>query len=345
VIPSAQDLIYYLSGQGSTSPLVPPTRDEIFNKWSLLQGVTVKTSQYGEFKAFGPEINMLDIPSDRVNYYNATKVKGGKVLNIGWAGFTYSEPGFTFPVPGPAYRWVNDLPGFMERLDEIITVGNFTGILLELPGDGQTGADGNPFGYQWLMDHIDPLLDAMVNYKPRDLTKWTIFNPGFDGVVWNWSAEQVLAFGQHMRKQLPNCFLEIEYGAGIIGPFGEGKAQYIGPLEVFDGFAQETSYPPESNLDQIFQIGARLLGPLYNRPSSDKPQFNPYYQDPNDDPKAPFAAGSPNDYLSNGTPRGKYYTRMREFLTYGWVRGWVTEATVDYWVSYFTNLGWGEGVG
>lgn len=345
---TAQELIYYLEGQNQippTPPIKEPTRDEIFTCRSLLQGVTVITKQYGTFKAFGPEINMLDYPEDRISYYEATKLRGGKVLNIGWAGFTYSEPPFTFPVPGPAYRWVNDLEGFCARLNEILVVGKFTGILLELPGDGQTGVDGNPFGYQWLMSNLDPLIRALVNYPERDLTKWIIFNPGFDGVVWNWSAEQVLNFANKMRGSLPNCYLEIEYGAGIIGPFGEGKEQYLRALTVFDGFAQESAYPPESNLDQIFQIGARLLGPKYNRPSNNKPQFAPYYQDPNDDPGAPFAAGSSNDYLSNGTPRGKYYTRMREFLTYGYVRGWVTDATVDYWVNYFRNIGWGEGVG
>lgn len=341
---NSSELIYYLSNQGGSVPiLVPPTRDVILSARSLLQGVTVTTKQYGTFKAFGPEINMLDLPEDRQGYYKDTWDKGGRVLNIGWAGFTYtSGDGFRFPVPGPGYRWVNDLPGFCDRLNEILIVGGFTGILLCLPGDGHTGVDDNPFGYQWLMINLPYLVKAMKGYKERDLTKWTIFNPGFDGVVWNWTGEEVLTYGKLLRTLLPDCYSAVEYGAGILGPFGEGKEQYQ-KMKDFDLFLQETQPPPNENMDQVWQIGARLLGPKYVRPNTNI--FKPFLQPNDDDPGSPFAAGSGNDYLSEGTPRGKFYTRVWEYLTYRWVRGQSSEAEVNYWINYFTNMGWGEGVG
>lgn len=316
--------------QDAAGPLpTPPTRSTLLGGCSRLQGVIATTVQYGTFYAFGPEINMLDVPSDRLAYYQAQKAAGTTALVIGWAGLTYSEPDFTFPVPGPDMRWVNDIPGFCDRLAEIVR--HDLHVLLMLPGDGHTGVDDNPFGYQFVMAHVTPLIEAMKAYPAGDLTKYTIICPGFDGVVWNWTSDEVMAYGNLIRSLVPDGYSALEYPAGVLGPFGEGKPQYDGPMRIFDKFYQEFAYPPFSNPDQMWQIGARMLGPKYVRPP-DQPK--------DDDPGAPFPAGSGGDYLSGGTPRGPYFTEGFEYLTYGYVRGHVPNAVVNSDRAYLQAMGY-----
>jgi hypothetical protein len=71
----------------------PPSRSQLLSGRSVFQGVTAHTQQYGTFPAFGPELNMLDLLSDRQMFYAAQKAAGTSVCQIGWAGQTYSGAG------------------------------------------------------------------------------------------------------------------------------------------------------------------------------------------------------------------------------------------------------------
>ncbi len=292
----------------------PPTREYLLSGTNLLQGVIVNTQQYGMFNAFGPELNMIESAGDRLSYMKSQSAAGTSVCLIGWAGFTYtSGDGFTYPVPGPGYRWVDDLPGFCDRLAEIVKARLFRGGMISLPGDGHTGVDGNPFGYQYVMANAPKLVNAMKTYPGADLTKYFILQAGFDGTIWNWTEAEVYAYGALMRSLLPSGYLAVENPAGVTGPSGEGdQSQYNGPMRTFDVILQEFAFPPMSNPSQMTQVGARMLGPHYVRPS---------WQDPNEDPDAPYSATDGRFLLANGTPRGPYHSWGWEFDTYGWVRG------------------------
>ncbi len=309
----------------------PPTRDALLTSINLFQGVTVTTKQYGTFNSFGPEVSGLDYPEDRQAFYKAHYDAGSRLLQIGWAGTGYTSGGFTFPVPGTFNRWVNDLNGFCDRIAEIIEFG-FTGAMVMMPGDGEPN-DTWEYGRVWLMNHAPDLVAAMKAYKKADLTKYSILMPGYDGVWYGWkSGQAVLDYGWMMRGLLPEGYLGIEYTSGVCH-LGNGKSDYTMPggLSCFDIFYQEFNYLPLEEPNQIWQVGARMLGPKYIRPA-DQPK--------DDDPGAPFPAGSADDYLSNGTSRGPFYTCGWEMLTYGWVRSLIDLQFVEQTRNYIRNVGW-----
>jgi hypothetical protein len=178
-------------------------------------------------------------------------------------------------------RWVNDIPGFCDRLAEILTVGQFTGILLMLPGDGHTAPD-YPYGYEFVMSHVSALVAAMKAYPGGDLTEYTIFCPGYDGVVWVWTEDQIMAYGNLLRGLLPNGYLALEYGAGILGPFGEGKSPVRRSTEDL------RSVPAGDKFAAVLEHGSNLAnlcadGRAEIHPASDQP--------PTDDPGSPFPPG------------------------------------------------------
>lgn len=324
---------YIQDGGGSSGQLpTPPSRDTIIHGRSIFQGLRAHTEQYGDFNAFGPELNMLDRPEDRQDWYAMQKAGGTTICQIGWAGSTYSSGGFTFPVPGPEMRWVDDLPGFCDRLAEILIVGQFDGILLMLPGDGITGPD-NRYGNVFLQTHIQALIEAMRGYRLGDLTKYTVFCPGYDGVVWVWPEQEVFDWGWQLRGWMPDGYQALIYPAGIIGPSGEGKEQYVKPhgLQCYDIFLQQFPIRYEDNPDQVWQIGDRMLGPAFIRPPDMPPSV---------DPDAPFGPHSPKFLLSEGTPRGEFCSWGWEFGTYLWSRGAESEAWVQDYREKIKRVGW-----
>jgi hypothetical protein len=326
----ATSLIAAISG-GSNVVLPPaPSRTEILNAQLIGQGLTVSTQQYGIIPAWGPEICMLDVPKDRQNYYNTFKVAGAKLLIFGIAGESYKEGSYTYPVPGAEMRWVNDLSGFNTRIAEALLNG-FKGIQLMLPGDGFTTSTYK-YGYEFTLDLLDELIPSLKNSRYGDLTKRIIFEPGWDGVVWTWNENQVMTYGEKIRSLLPNAYSGLEYPSGVLGVFGEGKEQYIKHLHIFDIFHQEYGFTPWDNLDQMWQISARMNAPLYKR------GINPN-QPNDDDPGAPFAPGSGNDYLSEGTSRGPFVYKPFEAWIYGWVRNICSVNQINEWRNYMISLG------
>lgn len=316
----------------------PPTRAALLGGISRFQGVTVTTQQFGTFNAFGPEAIGLALPADRQAYYAAQAAAGTTVIQMGWAGETYSEPDFTFPVPGTGMKWVDDLDGYLDLLAEPLLTGSFIGGIIGLPGDGFTRPD-YPYGLEFLRANIDRLVTGMRNYRLGDLTKLYILLLGYDGVVWTWEGDDVVAMGHQIRAVAPDAYIAILYPAGVDGVYGEGKSpQYTDPakLAVFDAFLQQFGLPPLAleNLPQEQQIGARLLGPKYVVPPDQLP-----------DKPLPFGPDSPNFLLSMGTPRGPWFTRPWEGFTYLWVRNRCTLADIEQWRQYNDALGWGPCMG
>lgn len=333
-----------MSGAGSLialgqaqHPLPPmPTRAQILSDDSrqVFQGVAYQSQQYGPIQCFGPELSSLDLLQDRVAYYTANRQAGSNICQMSIAGETYVSGSFTYPVPGPGMRWLNDLPGWVDRVYEILTVGGFKAMQLMSFGDGLTGPD-NPYGQATLMRWLPTIVKALKFSKYGNLAKgFTVWMPGYDGVVWVWTPQQILDFANVIRSIEPDAIIGFENPAGVLGPYGEGREQFDGPLQVFDVFLQEYAYQPFDNKDQIWQIDARFQGPTYVRPAD---------QPANDDPGAPFAVS----ILSAGTPRGDYFWRPWEGFTYGWVRAIVNLASIAEQGHYiFTagaiNYGWPE---
>jgi hypothetical protein len=170
---------------------------------------------------------------------------------------------------------------------------------------------------------------ALQGAAVRDLTQDAIFVPGFDGVFYGWTPEQVVAWGQLFRSICPHGYLGIEHNTGHI-PVGEGTADWAhgGRMDPFDVVLSEFDPwgPGRPSLvagDGVWQIAARLLGPAYRRPP-DQPVA--------DDPHPPW-------YLVDCS-RGPRYAIAFETDTYWWVRNQVSLAEVQRKRDYFTALGY-----
>lgn len=323
---------------GITPPFPPaPSRDQVCGVRIGFQGVTIQTAQYGAIPAFGPETTTLD-DADLTSYCQQMVAAGNTHVEIA-VSWMYSEPGYTYPVPGRDLT--TDLPELHRRLVLMLGVPGVKAVLVFLAGDGRSqpknpdgtypynDPQGHTYGHEWLMDNFPRIGAALF-----DLRQYLLFVPGYDGVFYGWGnlpsepptpdlqPQRVIDFGNLFRHVLPDGYLALEHDIGHI-PVGEGGADYSGPLQSYDVILSEFDNWPATG-DPTWQIAARMLGPAYVRPS-DQPS--------GDDPHPPF-------YLGPGTPRGGYFTCAYEFATYPWVRNRISAADVQKGRDYYKALGY-----
>jgi hypothetical protein len=317
-----------------SAPVTEPTREQVCNVFVGFQGIFILTKQFGWIPAFGPECGALT-DEDTVSYcaqmrrFGFTHVE----MDISWR---YVEPGYAYPVSGLDLS--QNLLEVCRRMNLIINQGMM--IKFALAGDGmsinnnpQPGQYNDPqgwtYGHQWLMANLGRIISPMTNYKGRDLTKWTIFVPGYDAVFYGWGIEgevpdrqpqRVIDFGNLFRAILPTGYLGIEHSTGKI-PVGESGIDWTtnGPLDAYDTLLSEYD-PFNLHSDNTWQILGRCTRP-YNRPTD---------QPAGDDPNPP--------YIIEPCSRGERFYIMYELLTYLWVRGLVTIEECNQAYDYFVTM-------
>ncbi len=149
----------------------------------------------------------------------------------------------------------------------------------------------------------------------------------WDGVFYGSTPDQIRAFGVAFRALLPTGYLAIEHQPGRI-PVGGGAGDWAagGGMSTYDVLLSEFNNwaPGQPAGDGVWQVGGRLLGPAYRRPSD---------QPAGDDPHPPW-------YLREQTARGPYYAVAFEFAEYEWVRERMTIGRIQELRRYFRSLGW-----
>lgn len=301
-------------------PLPPvPSRDTVCAVDLYFQGRTVDTEQFGALPWFEAALTSLN-DSDRA-YVLRQKKDGDKhcIVALTW---NYDEPGQPYgnmnQVPGRDMS--GDLAAYAAIVREVIVAG-FTPIMM-LGGDGQgagpgyNNAVGWTYGYDWLYARLPSIVAAL-----GELAQYCLFCPGWDGVFYGWSVDQLASFGRLFRSLLPVGHLAIEHDTGHI-PCGGAGADYApgGAMSAYDVILSE--YDANIHQDSCWQVNARL----------EKPYVRPADQPKGDDPTPPF-------YLAAGTARGPYYHCAFEWCEYDWVRGRISAADVEAGRQYMLAMG------
>lgn len=304
---------------GAPNPLPPiPTRAELCNVLYSFQGLTVN------FPSMGPlpwweTIAWFAQLSDRQAAYAAKRQAGDTHIILDLTG-AYREPGQPYQNMGRDYS--QNLGNLVALAKEALNEGFL--IDLRLGGDGQGAGPGyndpvgDTYGYDWLTSNFPRIADAFA-----PLYQYIVFVPGYDGIFYGWTPQQIQSFGQLFRSIFPDGYLGIEFGTGTI-PVGNGAADYEpgGMMTDYDVIYGEFD-PFNYHSDSSWQVLARLVNP-YTRPA-DQPSGD-------DPPPTPH-------YLAPGSQRGPYYFVTQEILTYRAIRGQVPPDEFVACKQYFKNMG------
>jgi len=323
----------YNSEHGIRPPL--PTRDQILKVKYAFQGLTVNTS-YGPLP-WWETLAWLSKKGDRNNAYIAKHNNRDTHAILDISG-NYLEPGQIYSNLNIGRDYTNDLGSFKKLALEVLNNGFYLDI--RLAGDGQSVRNsqgqyiyndpaGMTYGFNWLMDNFEQISSYF-----KDIYKYCIFTPGYDGIFYGWSPEQVVQFGNLFRNIFPDGNLGIEFNTGHI-PLGEGNdylpggrmSNYDILFGEFDGWINNFNLTdPDGHGgyrgDMIWQIVGRLALP---------------YIWPADEP-ANADKNPPPFLLANPNPRGKFYFNIMEFDTYRWVRNQVTREQILQEAAYFNSL-------
>lgn len=316
-----------------------PTRAQVCSVVVPFQGFTVHTTQYGSFPSFGPETSTLG-DEDLVGMFEQIKAANGTHAEFALS-WNYDERDFRYPVAGRDLS--HDLVELRRRLELAIRSGLF--IKLSLAGDGRSkpksaaglypynDPQGWTYGYEWLMENLSRIIAGLDSSSGRDLTEFTVFTPGYDGVFYGWGnnsgegnvdkqPERVVNFAKLFRSILPLGHLALEHSTGHI-PLGEGGSDFLpgGKMMDFDVILCEFENWPTTG-DSTWQIANRLLQ-NYNRPP--------------DEPAGDDTVRRP--YINAPTPRGPFFVVAYEYATYSWVRGRITAEEVQRGRDYYRRLG------
>jgi hypothetical protein len=228
------------------------------------------------------------------------------------------------------------LPHLKALAREWITEEGGTGIQLMMAGDGNEAGrenhDPGALNFPWLMANFQAIYDFWRSGPDgEDLAQFTVFVPGFDGVVPGWQPpSRVNEFARMARRVIDaggSGYLGIELAAGYAVWTGEENDWATEDGKRFDVIIQEFPIdvhpeygPPAEWLNpdrtwradisneqrnpwtQVYQMVGRMVWP-FHRPA--------YF--PADDQGAPY-------HLRGGTPRGPFAYICGEIDTYRWVR-------------------------
>lgn len=238
----------------------------------------VVTQQYGTLPYFESAIGCFDLPDDRQAVYAAKHALGDRHCLIE----CYSTRRSIYDEAGQPYQgvispnWEADLPGFRDRVAEII-VNGFVPLVIF---DGDDG-DHTPFGAANALRQLPMLVDLFKHPAGTGtFNDYILYGRLWDGVFYGSSPEHIQEFGDTFRRVLPNGYLCIEHQPGRI-PCGEGGDDWLpgGRMAGYDALLAEFDYandiPPN---DTIWQVAGRTIRP-YHRPP-DQPS--------GDDPNPPF---------------------------------------------------------
>lgn len=326
----------------------PPTRDEILNVHVTFQGLTVDCPPYGSMPAFEAVLAWAS-PACRQGYYAAKHASLAwgdgdthAIVQLPFGPPLYDEPNQPYSADRfGALDWTasgTHIDGRLaDLLHDVVTVGGFKSVLLF------EGGDAGQAGFPIAMQQLDLLHDAIRGNNPYgDFGPFVILLPGWDGVFYGYTPDQVAQWGVKCRELFVYC--GIEHQPGRI-PVGEGGGDYVsgGRMSTFDLILAEFDGPQTSAWrqqnpsgtrgdyygNQIWQIAARMLGPAFRRPA---------------DEPANADGGAPPYYLAPGTVRGPYQHCAFEWVgEYAFVRGQQTSADQQVARDYFKSIGYSCG--
>lgn len=303
----------------------PPTRDQAIHLCTTFQGLTVNTPTYGTLPLFEAALPWMSY-ADRQAVYAAKHAAGNAfcpggdthlVIQIPSGPALYDEPNQPYSADRfPPLDWTNGLTSISTQLNDLVVEVRQNGFIpvLFMQED------------QAISSVEAPLVIQALHNDPRgDLSLQAVFMPGWDGVFYGWSPDQIVAWGSAARSLIPQGFIGIEHQPGRF-PVGEGGGDWVagGRMTVFDFILGEYNEPPD---DTIWQIAARSLGPAYVRPP-DQPS--------GDDPNPPW-------YFATPSPRGPYTACFFEFNEYSWIRGGVSLANIIKQRAYGQGVGYNCG--
>jgi hypothetical protein len=267
-----------------------PTREMVCNGQTTQQGLTVTTSQFGAMPWWGGCWAWLS-PSDRAVSAEQLIGHGDRicVIQVALDGRAlYDEPD-QFYSPDKFPELTQTLAQTVALVREAIDLG-FDAVWLFL--DGDNGAYGYPVAVQQVQE-LAPLMGPLNQY--------VCYMPGWDGVFYGYSPQQVSDFAAAARAA-GAIYVGIEFSTGHI-PVGNGASDYA-PGGLMTGYDVILGEFNDGQFDDtVWQVLPRMGRP-YNRPPE---------QPSGDDPSPPF-------YLASASPRGPYYFRIFEYYIYGWVR-------------------------
>lgn len=329
---------------GLRPPLPPiPTREQVCGVRLHFQGLMYDTAQYGRIPAWWfPQLSAEDRQRALANH----DAVGDTHVDVNVSG-AYREAGTLWPDALKEGRdfWF-DLATLKPILLEIVQARKV--VALFLGGDGQSVHDhpgagdyndpvGDTYGYSFVVQQLPRLVAALKGDAGSDvpdgidLTPYLLFCPGYDGVFYGWTPDQVRDFGTRFRELLPSGYLMLEHQPGRI-PVGNGPRDYApgGMMDAYDVIASEfpnglerTADPnPDTNPgSQIWMVVGRLVQP-YHRPA---------------DQPAPIDPGAP--FYLHDSPRGPRFYCALEWDEYRYCRGQVDDAGVEIGRQYLKGLG------
>jgi len=256
-----------------------PTRDQILLAPGTFQGLTVTTECFGglTLPLFDVVIASMSQPCREV-VYAAHTANGDRIISIALS-WCYQEPNQPYAtVPCQDYR--EDLPGFRALADDVVQHGFYARAFLA--GDGfdrpanrngwWDASFGGTSGPTWTIAHLPEILDTFS--AAPDLTPFTIFVPGFDGVIdydaqrqtfVAWTIPQVNLYLTTLRAHCPACYSAIEPSAGVLGGI---LTEFLSPAarDALDQILHEFDSGLAADGDRIWQNADRALGPAFRRP-------------------------------------------------------------------------------
>lgn len=197
----------------------------------------------------------------------------------------------------------------VDLVQESLDLG-FHAVWLFLGGD-----DGGTVGYPIAVDQARALGPAL-----GDLAKSVLVVPGWDGVFFGYTPEQLASFAT-IARAAGFVYVGLEHSVGHI-PAGGGADDYL-PGGLMTGYDVILGEFQSGVFDgSVWQVLGRMIDPYLWPPDQ------PVGSDKNPAPK----------YLKPGSARGPYYYRVFEYAIYAFVRGVPPDVILE-WRESFMALG------
>lgn len=332
-----------LQGDGIGPFPAPPSRTQACRIRLSFSGLIVSTQQYGVLPWYDMALFALTNPADRGIVYAGKRGNGDRHCLMSFdpdEGGYVNRHGKYKDILIPYSHMLH--PDLMRRDTREVITNGFTP-LVNLGCDRE---DNVPY-FQNAIERLLALHECLKD-DPADLRKYVVVMPGWDGTFYGWEPAELQEFGRIFRDLWPDGYLACEHDPGHI-PCGGGAGDYdpdSGRMKDYDILLSEFNYPinPDTpdfseQMQQVWQVALRLLGPAWVRPD-----------DADDYMTTEYAINK--WYLGAGSTRGRYFPCAFEWS--GGTLRW-TNTPDDQLIAvsqdnareraYFSALGYGDCTG